>query len=123
MTDTKYKALFNHIETIVENDERLSSFDRTRGDWIGWDLPPEAAVGPLPCIRLTGVGSTNSKAGNEYTGVLSIYTQPGETTALVELADALLDGMNSAIMIHASGWASREENNFGRAVYPIRFYL
>lgn len=127
MADDLFQPLFTTLEEICEADERLSAFNRTDDHWIGEGLPPEAAHGPLPCIRVSGIGSTNgNRQSNEYTCVLTIWGEPDQVSATNALAQALQEGMNSArsgCIIHCMGWANRDSTNYSKVVFPLRFYL
>ena len=123
MTDHRFDPLFDELETIVLADERLSILDTSKPDWIGQGAPGDDYVGTLPCIRITGIASTNSLSENEFTAVLTVFTKAGDTDATTALALALEAGINPHFTIHCMGWVVRNDEHFNRAVFPIRFYL
>lgn len=128
MTD-QFQPIYDEIIDRVEANPILSNaFDQSNGSWIAYGLPPVDPEdgkpnGPLPCIRLDGVGSTNNGTESEHTGVLSIWTEGGDTEQLVNLARSFEGELNHTVAIHCSGYITRQEGGLGRAVYPIRFYL
>lgn len=118
-----YDPLFTELERLVKASPELAAAFAGKKGWIGWGLPPEAAKGPIPCIRLDGVGSTNNGESDEHTVILNVWTEPHKTDRLTNLAKLLELQLNESDMIACSGFVTRQENNYGRAIYPLRFTL
>ncbi len=125
----QFQPVFDEIIAAVEANEILSAaFDMTNGAWIAYGLPPVDPEdgkpnGPLPCVRLDGVGSTNNGWQGEHTGVINLWTDGGDSELLMNLARELEKALNETDCIQNSGFATRQEGHLGRAPFPIRFYL
>lgn len=128
MTDA-FKPLFDDIASAIKSQSPVAAaFNMSNRAWIAYGLPPldpnsGLPNGPLPCIRVDGISSTNNAEANEYTAILNVWTEGNQSAALVNLAKGVETSLNDDATIYSSSFTTRQEGGLGRAIFSIRFTL